>query len=290
MTKNIYIPLEHRNLISISGEDAQNFLQGIITNNIKKVTDTNSIYALMLTPQGKFLYDFFISKMDDKFIIDCNKDQIDNILKKLKMYKLRSDVNIENISDKYEVAALLGDTKLEELENADAGYTKKFCKGIVYLDPRKEQMGARSVIERENEYQSFKAYKFEKGDIEDYEDTRIANTVPSGDFDLESQNSFPHDFGMNQINAIDYNKGCYVGQEVTARVQYKSTLRKKVYKVMTHSRPTLPEFGSDITLDGKKAGKMLSSSKNIGLALLQISYVEEGNKKFNINDVIIEVQ
>ncbi|MCE3233399.1 MAG: Large exoprotein, partial [Rickettsiaceae bacterium] len=95
MTKNIYIPLENRSILSISGSDARTFLQGLITNDINKVTENQAIYALMLTPQGKFLYDFFITLSGDTFLIDCNKARMSEIIKKLSMYKLRSDVKIE---------------------------------------------------------------------------------------------------------------------------------------------------------------------------------------------------
>lgn len=262
--------------MSVSGKDAENFLQGLISNDVRKASENKAVYALMLTPQGKFLYEFFISRMDEAFIVDCSLDQLPAIIKKLSMYKLRSDVVINDISEKYEVAALIGDRVLESIDENETG--RKFCKGIAYIDPRSPDIGARSVIERENNYQSFKAYEFSEGSFSDYETTRIEAGVPSGDSDLQPEKSFPHEFGMDDLNAIDYKKGCYVGQEVTARVHHKGTLRKKIYKVMAKDAPALPAYDTEISCDGAKAGFMLSSVGNKGLAQLQIDAVEKGGE------------
>jgi len=277
MTNNLYIPLNNRAIISVSGNDSATFLQGLITNDIKKVSSENAIYALMLTPQGKYLYDFFITMKDETYYIDCSSEHIDTIIKKFSMYKLRSDVKLAK-ADEYEAVALIGEKVVSSIDNV-----RQFCKGVAYIDPRSDKIFARAIIERENEYQSFKAYEFAEGDICDYEQTRISLGIPSGDNDLVSGDSFPLDFSMNELNAIDYKKGCYVGQEVTARVNYRGKIRKKVYRLQ--SEENWPEYGTKITIKDSKSGHLLSSVKNIALALLRIEDVEKNGNECNVGAI-----
>jgi folate-binding protein YgfZ len=281
MTNNLYIPLPHRAVIAISGADSEKFLQGLISNDIHKVSKEKAIYALMLTPQGKFLYDFFISMIDDKFIIDCSAANLAALIKKLSMYKLRSDVIIEDLSAKYEVAALIGDKVFSEVGGNEIGAVKNFCKGVAYIDPRSTRLFARAVIERENEYQSFKSHDFALGNMEDYEAIRIKSAIPD-DRDMEQDKAYPLHFGMDDLNAVDYKKGCYVGQEVTARTHYRGNVRKHVYIV--ESASPLPDFGTEITANGEVVGKLLSSHQNTGLALLKIEDVEKENYVYKVGD------
>lgn len=289
MTNNLYIPLKHRAVIAISGADSEKFLQGLITNDIKKA-ESSAIYALMLTPQGKFLYEFFIVKKDDEYLIDCSAADKDEILKKLKMYKLRSDVILTDLSDKYESVAIIGDGVFDAIGDAPhkAGSTKPFCKGVAYIDPRSEKLFGRSFIEIENEYQSFKAYEFSEGFIDDYEQARIEAGIADGDNDMEKEGSFPLDFAMNDIGAIDYKKGCYVGQEVTTRVHHRGKIRKRPYMVTADS--PLPPKGTEVTSNGEKIGIMLSSNKNIGLALLQSEKVAKENNAYKVGSVNIKLR
>src|SRR5262245_8080778 len=146
MPNNLYIPLENRSIISISGSDNGKFLQGLITNDIKKCNEQRTIYALMLTPQGKFLYDFFISKLDEQFLLDCNTAQLAEIIKKLQMYKLRSNVVIEDRSNEYEVISIIGTKVFKNLGSMEPGYTKKLPEGIIYIDPRSTNLYARVIL------------------------------------------------------------------------------------------------------------------------------------------------
>jgi len=284
MTQNLYIPLNNRAVISITGADKKTFLQGIITNDINKLDEKNSIYALMLTPQGKFLYDFFISEREDLIFIDCAADKISEIRKKLSLYKLRSDVKIEDASETYEVVALIGDGVYKAVEDSTAGYTRKFCKGVAYIDPRSKNMFARSVIERENNYQSFIAYEFEKGELTAYEDVRIGEKIPEGGVDIIYGQDFPLDFGLDKIGAIDYKKGCYVGQEVTARVYHRGKIRKQLYLAKC---PSALPFGADVTSDEIKIGKTLSSTKTHIILLLNQEKVANLKNSCKVSDTDI---
>lgn len=289
MTNNLYIPLKNRSVIQISGADSQKFLQGLITNDINKVSDGSIIYALMLTPQGKFLYDFFICQREGVFLIDCNKEKLPETIKKFSMYKLRSDVKIDDVSEKYEVVAIIGDKVFENI-GKNEGQAKQSVGGGVYIDPRSEKIYGRAIIDISNHYQFLESFGFIQGDFSDYEIVRINSCIPEGNLDLLPEKSFPHDFAMDDLNAIDYKKGCYVGQEVTARVHYKGTGRKKLFVVESVDGSDLPEFNSDITSGDEKIGALLSSVNNIGLATLLGESVEKNNFNCNVNEIKLKVR
>lgn len=290
MTNSLYIPLKNRSPLAIHGKDSVAFLQGLLTNNVMKVSDQQAIYALMLTPQGKYLYDFFIMQKGDRLLLDCSAEHKNAIIQKLTMYKLRSDVTIEDISDTYEVVALIGDSVFEKFYIDKPGVARVFCKGVAYIDPRSSAPLARAILEKENRYQSFIAHDFAEGTYEDYEKARIEALIPSGDSDLESGSSFPLDYGMNELSAIDYKKGCYVGQEVTARVHHRGTLRKKIYRVEAQDGTTLPASGTDITAkDGSVIGQLRSSCGAIGLALLKNEELEKADNTAMIGQRVLSL-
>lgn len=286
MTDNLYIPLENRSVIKISGADAKDFLQGIITNDINKVTKSQSIYSCLLTPQGKFLFDFFISELNGDLAIDCASSRAEVLIKLLTMYKLRREVEISDISNDFEVAALIGENvfKQDDLKK-EPGITKTFCKGVAYIDPRTEKMFARSIIDRENNYQSFHATGFSLGTFEAYENLRIEEAVPDGEFDLIADKSFPLHYKMEEMQAIDFQKGCYVGQEVTARSKHRGKIRKTLLKVA--SDDPLPPPETAIKIDEKQVGTMCSSSGNQGLALLEKDVLSSGKKRIIAGDIKI---
>jgi folate-binding protein YgfZ len=268
--KNLFIPLKKRCLIKITGTDKRSFLQGLLTRNLEDLTEAQPIYALLLSPQGKYLSDFFIVEKDDSFFCDIPVQEKDTIIKRLTMYKLRSDVAIEDISSEYDAVALIGENVEQHVNEGQK--VKTFCKGVVYSDPRTAKLGARAFIETENNYQSFIVHDFEQSDVSVYEQIRIENKV-ADDSDLEANGAFPLDYELDSWGAIDFDKGCYVGQEVTARMHHKSTRKKGVYKVTASA---LPNKGDNLLSQTKnKAGIMLSSYNGVGLALLKH---EDANK------------
>ena len=213
MVNNIYIPL-NRSVVSISGADASQFLQGVISNDINKVSKDNAIYTFLLTPQGKYLYDFFITKTDNGFLIEIEYDYVESFLKKLKIYKLRSNVEIEDKTSEFEVCALLGDNVFNEIQNSNHGKTIKFCKGVAYIDPRSQKMFARSIIERENEYKSFGAKGFDRGGFEEYQKLRILNNIPEGFYDLDQEKSFPLQYRMKSLMLLILKKVVMSGRKL----------------------------------------------------------------------------
>ncbi len=284
-TDQVYIPLEDRGLLAISGADARTFLQGIITNDVKKLRPDQSIYACLLTPQGKFLFDFFLCEMDGKVFLDMDKERLPALVQRLTMYKLRSDVTITDVSEEYAVSALLGEKVFAEADlDRTPGRTKVFCKGIAYIDPRDPALFARSIIERNNHFQAFEAKEFFLGDEEVYTRLRIQHCVPDGTQDLIPEKSFPLHFGLDALHAIDYDKGCYVGQEVTARTTHRGVVRKT--PVTVHGDGDLPEIGTPITAEEKTVGELRSRSGDIGIALIETAALDE---KLRAGDVALQV-
>jgi len=272
MDISYFVPLKNRSIIELSGENIADFLQGIIAKNINALSKDISIYSCMLTPQGKFLFDFFITIDESKYLIDIHEEYKEDFIKKLKIYRLRSKIDIKDLSDEFEVAALIGDEVYNNVKNI-AGYTYKFCNGIAYIDPRSEILFARSIIKKENDYQSFKAKNFIKGDYELYEDLRIRNTIPEGLSDLRNNESFPLHFGLDKLDAIDFDKGCYVGQEVTTRSKHRGKSKKNICTLISEDVIELEE--NEILVDGKKVGNLLSSQDKICLALLDNKYIDD---------------
>jgi folate-binding protein YgfZ len=224
--------LENRAVIKISGEDRVTFLQGLITNDVTKATSHSLLYGLMLNPQGRFLYDFFIQESADKLLLDVPKPYLEEIIKKFKMYKLRSQVEIA-----------ISPLKV---------YATSLPKPGFLQDPRCTTIGFRAMLESAADASEPFAI---------YEEQRIKNCLPDAEQDFFEDKSFPLEYGMDKLNAIDFNKGCYVGQEVTARTYHLGTIRKGLYR---YYGPTV-EKGMEITANSNKLGITLGK----GLCLLR---------------------
>ncbi|AIL65386.1 Aminomethyltransferase related to GcvT [Rickettsiales bacterium Ac37b] len=280
MSNLLYNILKDRATFSIHGEDTKTFLQNLISNDINKVNANNSIYTCLLTPQGKYFCDFFVMLFNDTIILDCSYARREEIISKLNIYKLRSSVQIQDLTDQYTVFSLHGDDLLSELALSDIpGYSKSFMNGYVYVDPRTTLMGARTVLPTNTAIQFFKDWGF-KPSSDPYDHLRIQNNIPEGDKDLIPGKSFPLEYGFDLLNAIDFNKGCYIGQELTSRTKHRGSIRKKIIRVKSDT--SIPELGNDIYIGENKVGIICSSYSNIGLALIRTEDYEQnassGNK------------
>jgi len=234
------IALSDRRLISISGEDKEEFLQGLITNDVNKLRDDNALFACMLTPQGKFLFDFFLYKKDGRIIIDINEKFLNDFIKKLKIYKLRSNI---------EVSELEGSVFLDT-ENSDGSYP----------DPRNPKFGGR-VIKFDKQGQT--------SSLDEYHDRRIKYKMVDGAYDLIQDKSFILEYGYNEMNAIDFDKGCYIGQEVTTRTFRRGVIRKAIYIINLDDSLKDVEQGDSITFADKKVGSLCFKHGDKAFALLK---------------------
>jgi len=239
-----YTPLPERAVLAITGEDAKPFLQGLITNDINKVTEEQAIFAALLSPQGKFLYDFFIIEHEGKLLFDIEKARMPEFIKRLTMYRLRSKVEFTPMEQLQVTVMSGGDT--------DRG-------DICFIDPRLGALGVRIISES----------AVQADELGDYNRHRLMLGVPDGARDLTPDRSLLLEYGYDELNAIDYAKGCYVGQEVTARTKHRATLRKFIHCVTGEGN--LPPAGTAVMANGHEIGTMASSKEDIGLAILRVA-------------------
>lgn len=256
--------LQNRSIISITGDDRKTFLQGLITNDVNKAEKNSAIYAFMLSPQGRFLYDFFIVEKDEKLLLDCSKERIDEITTKLSFFKLRSKVEIKKEQDLL-IAASFDKSAFGDEE-------------VVFADPRNNEMGYRAFILSTPE-------ALNQSNSDEYNLHRIQIKLPD-DSDLTYDKSFPLEFGFDHFNAVDYKKGCYVGQETTARTHYKGLIRKKIFLVQVPDSQQINK-GSEIESENKMVGEILSSTlhQNKLFALALIKNLDNEGKEINLAEL-----
>jgi folate-binding protein YgfZ len=229
--KNVYI-LNDRSILYINGIDAKEFLQNLISNDINKVSDINSCFSSLLTPQGKFLYEFIIVKHKSGYLIDCEKTQADGLFKQLSIYKLRSKVEILNLSNEFVVAAFSQEKFLTFDDAKDqSGFTIKYREDPIFLDPRNKKLGARLIMNLEKLYLSLKKLDLHDSNIKDYYLlSHKLGIVPKNLNQLQNK-AFGIEYNYDELNGIDFKKGCYVGQENTARIKLKNKLSKRLLPI-----------------------------------------------------------
>ena len=229
--KNVYI-LEDRAILYINGEDAKEFLQNLISNDINKVSDVNSCFSSLLTPQGKFLYEFIILKHKSGYLLDCEKPQAEELFKQLSIYKLRSKVEILNLSNEFVVAAFSHEKFLTFDEAKDkSGFTIKYREDPIFLDPRNKQLGARLIINLEKLYLSLKKLDLHDANLKEYYSLSHRLGIVPKDLNKLKDKLFGIECNFEELNGIDFKKGCYVGQENTARIKLKNKLSKRLFPI-----------------------------------------------------------
>lgn len=268
INKNFVFILEDRGVLYISGSDTNEFLQNLITNDIYKVNNKNSCYASLLTPQGKYLYDFIVVKHKNGFFLDCEKSISEELYKKIISYKLRSKVEILNLSNEFVVAAF-SYSKFLEFEGAQdlPGFTTKYREDPVFLDPRNKELGGRLIINLEKLYLSLKKLNLKSEDPDIYYDYSFNLGIPQLQTNLLKEKLFGIECNFEELNAIDFKKGCYIGQENTSRIKLKNKLNKRLlpFKILNGSLSK----DDNIKYNEKEIGKALISKKyNFGLVKL----------------------
>ena len=277
--KKVYI-LADRAILYVIGEDANEFLQNLISNNINKVSEENSCFTSLLTPQGKFLYEFIIVKHKNGFFIDCEKSQVDGLFKQLNVYKLRSKVEILNLSNEFVVAAFSHEKFLTFEEAQDvAGFTLKYREDPIFLDPRNKQLGARLIINLEKLYLSLKKLDLHDANLSEYYSYSHKLGIVPKDLNKLQNKIFGIECNYEELNGIDFKKGCYVGQENTARIKLKNKLSKRLLPIEI-IKGELSE-GESIYYKENEIGKVLI---NNDYPFAIVKYLDENfNDKFDFN-------
>ena len=274
--------LEDRGILFVDGADAKDFLQNIITNDINKVTENSSCFASLLTPQGKFLFDFIVVKHKKGFFIDCEKIQIDELFKQFSLYKLRSNVQILNLSNEFVVAAL----SYEKFKSIDGskdklGFTLKYGEDPILLDPRNKKLGARLVINLEKLYLSLKKLELKSSKQEEYYNLSFDLGILQKNTNKLKDKIFGIECNFEELNAIDFKKGCYIGQENTARIKIKNKLSKRLMPIKIIEGKI--KEGDTIKLGKNEVGKVLIDNKYPFASIKYNSNEFDFEETFNIN-------
>tara|TARA_B100001057_G_scaffold461748_1_gene514068 strand:- start:58 stop:954 length:897 start_codon:yes stop_codon:yes gene_type:complete len=260
MKKNVFI-LEDRSILYINGKDSKDFLQNLISNDINKVSEQSSCFACLLSPQGKFLFEFIVVKHKSGYFIDCEKSQSEEIFKQLNLYKIRSKVEILNLTNEFVVASFDYEKYLT-MKGAKniLGFTFKYREDPIILDPRNEKLGARLIINLEKLYLSLKKLDLKNDKIENYHSKSHKLGIVSKDLNKLQNKLFGIECNYEELNGIDFKKGCYIGQENTARIKLKNKLSKRL----------LPIEIIEGTIS--EEDKILSNNNEIGKILINGKY------------------
>jgi folate-binding protein YgfZ len=261
--------LEDRAIIGVSGSDAHGWLQGLITNDIDLLSEDQSIYAALLTPQGKVLFDFFLIADGETILIDCEKSRSAELIKRLTLYKLRSAVEISAKPD-LSVLAFFGEQSvaLSGLAESVAGATQQAFGDTAFVDPRLANMGVRVIGDLQRIASYLETEGIVLGEMASYHQHRLALGVANGSSDIRPDNAFVLESNLDEMNGVSFSKGCYVGQEVTARTKHKGTLRKRILPLS--SAEPLPAAPAPIVAGSSEIGTLLSGNGGRGLGLIRL--------------------
>ena len=286
--KNVYI-LDDRAILYINGEDAVSFLQNLISNDIGKVSETCSCFASLLSPQGKFLYEFIIVKHKSGYLIDCEKSQVDGLYKQLSLYKLRSKIEILNLSNEFVVAAFSYEKFLTFDKVLDVpGFTFKFREDPIFLDPRNKQLGARLIINLEKLYLSLKKLELHDADINEYYSLSHSLGIVPKDLNKLQDKLFGIECNFEELNGIDFKKGCYVGQENTARIKLKNKLTKRLLPINIINGKL--HEGEVIFSNENEIGKVLINNEYPFALIKFLDKNFDENSEFKTKEALIKIK
>ncbi|MYE46372.1 MAG: folate-binding protein YgfZ [Chloroflexi bacterium] len=273
MNAPLYVPLEDRGVVSVDGPEAGPFLQGLISNDVERVTDARGIYAALLTPQGKFLHDFFVLRRGAGYLLDCEGARTGDLGQRLMAYRLRADVALADATEDYRVIALFGgngDESAFDLPAGDGG-AAPCAGGTLMRDPRGDALGLRAVLPADAALAFLERAGFARGSRADYERHRIALGAPDGSRDMEVGRATLMECGFEALNGVDFEKGCYVGQELTARTKHRGLVRRRLARVALDG--PLPPAGTPIVAGEREVGEIRSGLDGAALAVLRLERI-----------------
>ena len=264
MEENSIIILKDRDIISVSGSDSASFLQNVITNDINKLNESNSLYSALLTPQGKYLHDFFILKHEKNYLIDCESETAENLLSCFQKYKLNANIEFKNITSDNSVA-IITYKKFQQIQKNDVV-------DIVFSDPRTNLMGARIISKLEKLNLAIKKLGLKLTDQEQYFEIAHALGLPIKGLKKLQNQIFALELNFEEDKGIDFKKGCYIGQENTSRMKVGNKLRRRLFPLKTSNEL---KDGSEILFKNEVIGKvMISKPKAFGLIKLYDPNIE----------------
>lgn len=265
MAESSIVALPHRGVLSVAGEDRRTFLQGLVSNDVTRVSESRALWSAMLTPQGKFLHEFFMVEQGDALLLEGEAARLDDLRKRLSLYKLRAKVTIAARDDLAVYAILGGDLGLTA-----PGDARPLDGGIVFADPRLAAAGLRALLPREAPVPA----GLTADEAGAYDRRRLTLGLPDGSRDLVVEKSILLENGFEELQGVDFQKGCYMGQELTARTKYRGLVKKRLMPV-TIDGPA-PEPGTILMQGDAEAGEMRSASGTLGLALVRLEAFAQG--------------
>jgi folate-binding protein YgfZ len=255
--------LPNRGVLALTGEDRVGFLQGLVTNDVRLAAPARIIYACLLTPQGRFLHDMFIYAEADRLLLDCEADRRDDLCKRLKMFALRAKIGLADVTEDYGV---------------EVGWPA----GEGLVDPRHSELGTRNLLLSSSRDLIAGPSGAELGPvvkprddsmIDTYDRHRLSLGIPDGSRDMPPGEALPMENNLDALHGIAWDKGCYMGQELTARMNYRGLVKKRLRRVMIAG--PLVAAGTILRVDGKEIGEMRTSNGDLGLALVRVDFVGE---------------
>ena len=250
--------LPDRGVIKVAGDDARHFLNGLISNDMGKIAPGTACFAALLTPQGKIIVDFIVAEAEPGdgggFFLDCPRALATALRDKLTFYKLRAKVTVDDLSEALGVMALWDGAALSEF-------------GLSYADPRLSALGSRTILPPDLVAEAAADLGATLTDAAAYDAHRIALGVPRGGEDFIYGDAFPHEADMDQLAGVDFDKGCYVGQEVVSRVEHRGSARSRIVPVTYEFAPA---SGQPVMAGEKEVGTLMSTAKGHGLAMIRL--------------------
>jgi folate-binding protein YgfZ len=266
---------EQRGLVAIGGDDRTAFLQGLVSNDVRRVAADRAVYAALLTPQGRYLHDFFIAAIGETLYLDCEAPRRDDLRRRLSIYRLRSKVTLADATAEFAVALLYGaDIQARLGLTTEPGRAAPLDGGCIFVDPRLAGLGARAILPRAHAAEILARAGLVPGSAVDYDRLRLSLGIPDGSRDLPVEKAILLENGFDELHGIDWEKGCYMGQELTARTKYRGLVRKRLLPVEVDG--PLPAPGTPVMAGDKEAGEMRSGADGLGLALLRLEHLDDG--------------
>ncbi|MDF1793576.1 MAG: folate-binding protein [Thalassobaculaceae bacterium] len=283
MANAYFHTFDDRGVIRLDGEDRAAFLQGLVSNDVLKVSPERAGYGAFLTAQGKFLHDFFLVETGDALLIETAADRLDDFFRKLRMYKLRSKVELTVESDGWVVAAVFGADAFDIIGlPPERGAASAFAEGLAFVDPRHADAGLRVLLPEVTGAAALAAAGLTETNRSAYDRRRVSLGLPDGSRDLAVEKTVLLEAGFEELGGVDFQKGCYMGQELTARTKYRGLVKRRLMPIVING--PLPASGTEITLDGREAGEVRSVVANtgageegggLGLAMIRLNRLDE---------------
>ena len=266
--------LEDRAVLAVSGADRIAFLQGLVSNDVARLAGGRALYAALLTAQGKYLHDFLMVETGTAIWLDAEAARLADLKRRLTLYRLRAKVAVDEVPE-LAAAAAFGDGATAALGlPEEPGAVRGIAGGFAFADPRLGGLGARALLPRDGARAALAGAGLQEAQFAEYDRLRLELGIPDGSRDLVVDKSILLEAGFDELNGVDWEKGCYVGQELTARTRYRGLLKRRLLPVRIDG--PAPPPGAAITADGREVGEMRSSRDGIGLAVLRLDTLAAG--------------